>query len=99
MISDLFKTKCPHCGGKIYPQYFRDTQTRKCEKCQGDVIINLRAKYFANMFFLVCLLFVGPVLVHLFDRGVWIYFLAIIVGLIGYAKFTNYSKNAKLTDL
>ena len=99
MILDIFKTKCPHCGVHIYPEYFRDCPSRKCGKCKSEIIVTLKATYIARMFFFVCLFFVGPFLAYVFDRAIWIILLAIIVGLVGYAKLTSYSKDAKATDL
>ena len=99
MIFNLFKTKCPHCEENIYPEYFRDSQSKICEKCESEIIINLKATYFARMFFFACLFLLLPFLAYIFGREAWIILLAIIVGLIGYAKLTTYSKDAKFTDL
>jgi hypothetical protein len=99
MIMDIFKTRCPYCGVNMYPEYIREIRSRKCEKCESEIVINLKSTYFARLFFFSCLFIFGPLLGYIFDRATWTIVAAIIVGLIGYAKFTIYSKDAKFTDL
>lgn len=91
MISDILKTKCPVCSGAIYPEYFKDSNSRTCPRCDNTFPITLKAVVKARVFALLCF-FVFPVIAYVVirERVIWPLLLCILAGVLGYGKLTNY---------
>ena len=99
MISDILKTKCPICGGAIYPEYLKDSAERACQHCGNNFPITFKAVFKARGFALFSF-FVLPVLMYGLV-GEWVFWpllICFLVGIIGYAKLTNYRASMPYTN-